>query len=181
MIENRNNKKRLFIGIPISDEIRAELTEFNMNQLYNPKIRYTAIENLHVTALFLGDTEIGKITPLKSKINEYLKGVSPFNLTFESFAIMPGKKPYMIWVKYAVNLEFSELSNSLSKLLQSNSITKPIPHITLARFKSDTDYSLIRLNHKIKTEKLRVNKLHLYESILHQSSPEYKILDTYLL
>jgi len=52
----KNKSKRLFIGIPVSTEIKTELSKFQMSQLYDPIIRYTATENLHVTLLFIGDT-----------------------------------------------------------------------------------------------------------------------------
>ncbi|MBI9069297.1 MAG: RNA 2',3'-cyclic phosphodiesterase [Salinivirgaceae bacterium] len=174
-------KKRLFIGIPIEDFLLQEFVDFFKVQPYDPKVRWTATENLHITLVFKGNTEYYRITEIKEQISEFLKTKPSFNLNFDKYCTMPLCEPRMVWAKYNVDPIHTLIAEGIAKIMRANIDAKPIPHVTLARFKPEAAHKLIKLDFPLEMKIVKVNKIHLYESILHPEGPEYKILDTYFL
>lgn len=173
--------RRLFVGIPIEETFIKQINDFYKDQPYDPKMRWTPNENLHVTVVFKGKTEAFQIHEIKSKLNEFFKSKPAFDLTFEKFTVMPYDSPRMLWARFNQNPIHILLAKGISEIMQTKEDKRPIPHITVARFKMTADYKNLKLDIPVQTKKIRVNKLHLYESVLHPTGPEYKILDTYFL
>lgn len=172
---------RLFIGVPLKQGKKAVLYDFQMKQLYDPKINWVAAPNLHITMHFIGDYPMLKIPELKDTLHQFFSKFSRFCLSFDRLMLMPPKKPHMVWAKLSQNDAFTNLSNELAHLFGAKTNKKPIPHITLARFKSGADTASINLSLDQPFSNVQVQKVHLYQSVLKPDGPEYKIIDTYFL
>lgn len=173
--------KRIFVGIPIEAILKEELSDFFRIQLYDPKMRWTPNNNLHITLVFKGKTDPSKITGIKSQLSDFFKNTKCFELFFDKFTVMPFQNPRMLWAKFQRSTEHTELAFEISKILEVKPDPKPIPHITLTRFKLNADYKSLKLAVPIENRSMIVKKVHLYESILNPAGAEYHILDTYYL
>ena len=73
--------KRLFIAIKIMDspEVKS-VFEFVKKSLNNERIKWVEIWNLHLTFVFLGDTEERKIDGIKAAIDDLASRFNQFQL-----------------------------------------------------------------------------------------------------
>lgn len=188
MEHNKNistQTKRLFVGIPLPEDFVRILHKFQKHYSSVYGIRWVAPENLHLTLCFIGKTPIDKIAELEQKIKELITEIKPFRLDYEHLCFAPPqkKKPYMIWATFKKKQNFIKLVLNLNNTLiekQSNN-RKIIPHITLARFNKKNQYKKININYDIHIKKIFVEKIVLWESILHSSGSEYKIVKVFEL
>src|SRR5438552_1467159 len=126
---------RLFFALPIPVELRQKLlAAFPRKNL--PGIRFTPLENLHITAHFLGATSAEKIPDIIQQANEVSESTSSFELKFDSFkTIFQKKKPVMIWAQFEENSLYENLCLKLREAFPTDENRKPNPHATLARIK----------------------------------------------
>jgi len=68
-------KKRLFISIPTTEELRDVF--FDLKEKYaSQEIRWTVLENLHITVYFIGYVDDGLYKELTDKVFESVGGFS---------------------------------------------------------------------------------------------------------
>ena len=67
-------KKRLFIGIPITDELKNKLENGIQQNISLPFYRWVPKENYHVTTLFLGSVNEKEIDQIRETIQEIFHG-----------------------------------------------------------------------------------------------------------
>lgn len=146
-------KKRLFIAIPLPDYIKEILTDA-AQITENAQIKWVPKENLHITLLFLGNTDENRLPEIIGKIEEITSQCAIFSLDFkELLTIVKNGKPIMIWAEFLEHEQFKKLVELLCKFLchqdtKAQSSTKffkkpdhkPRPHVTLARIKRSTKY-----------------------------------------
>jgi len=178
----KQTSKRLFLGIPLNDILKKELINFQLNQYYDPAIRWIDEENFHVTLVFIGNIENIQLTSLKELVQRTLKDYKSFELDFLQFEQIPKNQPRMIWGRFNDQQTFTEIVINLQLALELKPEYNLKPHITLARFKNDTNQQNIHLKQlEINKSVLKVNKIHLYESYLTPAGSKYNIIDTYFL
>ncbi len=173
----QKKKKRVFIGIGISHEIREKISKFKELHEETPLIRWVPEENLHVTLIPpWNEKEIENLVNLLSKIPFK---VEPFDLVFDRITLGPNpKRPRLIWIEGKNNPYLIELKNLLETKLQRKSLHKEFrPHITIARFKGRKlrNLTIARLNKEINW-KQKVKSFLLYEAKLLPSGARYKVL-----
>src|SRR5437868_654616 len=94
---------RLFFALTIPTEFKQKLFSSFPRKSF-PGIRFTPLENLHITAHFLGATSEENIPTIIQRIKEISESTSPFELRSNSFKIVFQKeKPTMIWVQFEEN------------------------------------------------------------------------------
>lgn len=172
-------KKRIFIGIPINRGVEIEINQFRELQNKNVKLRWVPDENLHITLHFIGDMEISELGKISDKINNLRQVFKPFKLEFECFELAPKYKAYMIWARYYENEIFTQLSQAIAKAIKSKKDFKPLPHITLARFKPNRNK--ISINNSLPLTQVYVKEFYMYESVLLPTGAQYNILDKFNL
>ncbi len=189
-------KKRLFLGIPIPDTIKNKLTEIQQSlttgdlppsRQGKPPIRFVSKDNHHITISFLGSTEEEYIPKISDSLNRLIKNMSPFSLVFKDITFAPpDKTPRMIWAEFEKNSHFEDLVSSVDSSLRKYSQTdyraglKPIPHITLARFKNIDDIKKKKFK-KQQIPDLVVSEFSLYESRLSPNGPSYLSIQRFSL
>lgn len=132
--------KRLFTGIPVPEQIKAaiyeKLVELQIREDHS--IRWTPMENYHITLHFIGDTSPDQVAHIMTHLTKSLADTPKFKLDFTQYIFFPHRHPYMIWAKAEEHLAFDTLQKKIQSIFdQQPQSSKPaIPHITLARFKN---------------------------------------------
>ncbi len=172
-------KKRLFVAIDVSDDIKEKLLK-TQKKFKNLRVRWTKKENLHFTLLFIGWVDEEKIGVIKNSIENAVSDFSFFILKLDRIVLGPDeKRARMIWAEGLVPPELQKLRKRLIEELAKNKISFDNRHsfrlhITLARAKGK-ELRGIKIKEEINLA-FSVKEVLLMESVLHQEGPEYKVL-----
>src|SRR4051812_36508382 len=145
MIEEVGKKQlkqmRLFVAYPFPADLRQHAKVVQANNASFENIRWTPLQNLHVTIFFLGEVYISNLEEIKNRIRKEVSICLSFKIELENISLEKGRKHSgMIWFKFHKHESFSALSNKLHEsllefLLHTSRIHDPVPHVTLARWK----------------------------------------------
>ena len=172
-------KKRLFVAIELPEELRIALSNAMMESPAED-IRWTPPENLHITLLFIGDTQEEQIPAIKKSLKKGLSGIEPFYLSFSGYKIIYKKKqPVMVWGVFDFPEAYKKLAEKLHQTCQISAKHDPYPHVTLTRIKKKTDLSAEKLKpfEEIRFHDWKISGFSLFESVLTAERPYYKVLD----
>jgi 2'-5' RNA ligase len=152
--------KRIFIAIKVEpDEILMKMISTFKSGLSGENIKWTSPDNIHITLVFLGDTEEKQIRIISDILKEGCEGFGKFELMIRGTGVFKSiNDPRVIGV------------------LQEERRFKP--HLTLGRIKHAkqiTDLKkLFEIYGDVEIQKVFVNEVILFESILLQTGPLYK-------
>ncbi len=174
---------RLFIAIPISEEIRENIGKFQeeLKSVYNKKVRWVVPENIHLTLKFLGEVDPDKIKIIYGIMLESIRDINKFSIEIKGAGVFPDKtRPRVLWVGCIDTSGYiSSIKNNLDKGLKSLKFKKEkrklVPHLTIGRvrnFKGRLDV----LPEEVELGKLEVCRIQLIESKLTSKGAEYKIV-----
>ncbi len=171
---------RLFFCVELPEEVRGILAE-QVAQLKRKlgTAKWVRAENLHVTLRFLG--ELGD--ELASEIQDMAALVAgetePFELELETLGAFPRpERARVLWVgSQKPNEGFAELAFRLESAVQKAGLPperrRPLPHVTLARFRSPRDVKHVVAPLRGGTLSVPVEQLVLMSSMLRADGPTY--------
>jgi len=189
MMENKNEKARLFVAINLPQNARDVLVafceKFSGKKLFSG--RCTLPENLHLTLKFLGE-----VSPdLVAEIDEALKNISfqKFDTHFGSFGVLPTREKIRILFVQLVCAELPLLAAQVEDALafQFERESREFKsHVTVARIKSIQAYNYKKFLQEIDEVVLpeitwKVDSFVLKQSTLTQEGPIYEELKRYEL
>lgn len=133
-------RHRIFIAINLPIDIKKTLADVQKKWSELPA-KWTNVENLHITLVFLGDLEDIEIGQVCITVKEIAKKYSTFDIHFNNISYGPDDKkfPKMVWVNGKKPKELSGLKRDLENaLLETVKNFKEEKrsfklHITLAR------------------------------------------------
>ena len=169
-------QKRLFIGIPLSDELAQTLAACR-NFVHHPELAWVSTQNLHITLLFMGDIAVEEIDKIKENLAS-LVTFPDFCLRFKEVQVISRRgQTNMIWAGFEESLAFTSLATQIAQIVGIPSDYPPLPHVTLARVKRNKKVKVNKnafqpINHL----KLAVKKFNLYESNLTPQGSVYTVL-----
>ena len=104
-----DKKIRAFYAIDLNDEVR-HATQHIVDKLkaceWSEHVRWTPVENLHLTLRFLGDVSEELLQQLNKALEEKLKACTPFSIMFKEPRLFPHfKKPRVVAATVAHNEE----------------------------------------------------------------------------
>jgi RNA 2',3'-cyclic 3'-phosphodiesterase len=183
--------KRIFIALKVEPgEIMSGMISSFRSELSSESIKWTNPDNIHITLAFLGDTEEKKIGFISTMLNRKCEGFDKFNLIIKGSGIFKSlKDPRIIWT----GIEPSEKLDQLERLIKSGLPEAGIniedhtfkPHLTIGRIRylknGNALKKLMEDYQDIEIQKLPVNEVILYESILFQTGPVYKPIGKFKL
>ena len=183
--------KRIFIAF----KVEAGVTLLGMfsdlkSGLQNDNIKWTSIDNIHITLAFLGDTQENLINDISIMLAEKCGGNGKFSLTLKGCGLFRNfSDPRIIWTGIEPSDRLIQLNKSIMdglKVLNIKMEDRPYnPHLTLGRIKhlNDKDLlkSLIDRFQNTELQAVSLSEVILYESILLQSGPIYKPLAKFTL
>ena len=183
--------KRIFAAIKIfPDENFLKLYYRLKSGLKHDKIKWVEPENIHITLKFFGETEETKINSIINVFNKVTEDFKSFDPELENVGIFGSSyKPKVIWFGIKNNEQLINLSNSVNEnLIPVGYISDRqnfVPHLTVARIKFLNDKRLFRQiidkNKTIKIQKIKVDKIYLFESILKHEGPIYNVIEEFPL
>lgn len=132
-----NKTRRLFVGIPLSPELRKRLRR-EMADWPDEAVLRTAEDNLHVTLMFLGFVHEEDVPEMCAKVGEVCQDIAAFDLSFTGIRLLDNdENPKMIWLTGEPSEELKTLREELEKEFSAFVTEKKAyrPHVTLAKIK----------------------------------------------
>jgi 2'-5' RNA ligase len=175
---------RLFIALDLPDEVTAALDRLCDGL---PGIRWTEMEQFHLTLRFIGEVEQG----LFYDIGEALANVShaPFELALKGLGQFPPRgAPHTLWAGVEDPAgALPSLRRRIERVLEEAGLEperrKFMPHVTLGRFRSpppeDRLGSYLFRRNLFRTERFPVSSFALYSSRLRPEGSLYAMEASY--
>lgn len=178
--------KRIFIAIKIGAEAKLSGMISSMKSEFPGEgIKWTANDNIHITLAFLGDTEEKKIKNIISMLNALCKTIIKFELTLRGTGVFKSvSDPRILWTGIDPSESLMELNKIVIGGLRESGHEieeRPFnPHLTIGRIKYFKAKEALKkfLDNYTDTvfQKVAVDEVILYESILLPEGPVYKPL-----
>jgi 2'-5' RNA ligase len=138
-MEDKTERRRLFVGIDIADEIRGRLAEYVQRlerELPRESVKWTRPEGWHLTLKFLGETE--KLDSIVRELRQ-IRG-KPFDVRFRGNGFFTPRSPRIFWVGVEAPETLPQLAAQIDAVLEPLGFEREqrrySPHLTLARFGS---------------------------------------------
>jgi RNA 2',3'-cyclic 3'-phosphodiesterase len=183
--------KRIFVAIKVdAGQELLKMIAFLKEELGGDLIKWTHIGNIHVTLVFLGDTDENKIAGISAMLAGICRGYGAFQLNLKGCGIFKNiRDPRIIWTGIRPSDKLSALNDSITSGLRDLKIDiedRPYnPHLTIGRIKKIHDSELLgSLMNKYQNREIQivqVNEIILFESILLPAGPQYKPLAKFSL
>ena len=181
-------KLSLVINASRIDQGNDKIKQLKVN-LIKANILYHWIENdlLHITLLNLGEVNTSEIQEIKTKIKSIISYHTPFNLTLNSVSAYPNPKGgRLIWIGVENSASLQSLQRDLAlNLIGKNTYIKEKlfrPVLPIVRLKNNYDLTdIISPFKNTPFGKIKVNQLLLFDLMMGDSFPVYKLLNTYML
>ena len=183
--------KRIFIAVKVeAGENLLSMISSLKSGLCNESIKWTNPDNIHITLAFLGDTEEEQIKIIGAMLKEKCGGSGKFELMIKGSGVFKNlSDPRVIWTGIEPSENFIRLNGLVKSGLTEAGIKiedRPFkPHLTLGRIKKLKDKEVLKTlmdkYQNTEIQKVPVNEVILYESILLHSEPLYKALSKFNL
>jgi 2'-5' RNA ligase len=183
--------KRVFIAVNVDPG--SKLLKFYSSikdLLQEENIKLVDPGNIHLTLAFIGDTEEKRIKLLGNMLGDICSAFMQFNFVLAGTGIFKNyRDPRVIWLGIRSVEKLSAINSLITEGLKTNGFRtedRPFsPHLTLGRIKliRDTENlkSILERYRDIEFQKIDVEEVILYESILMQTGPLYKPLGKFPL
>ncbi len=168
-------------AIPSLDALGRALREASRD------LKVVALDHLHLTLKFLGDTEEGLVPEIVSAMREAAAGIPPFSIRVRGTGAFPNaSRPNVLWV----GVEGAEPLARMAKALDTHLValgfepeTRPwSAHVTVARVKGRRDLdraqAVLRAHADETFAEHRIEAIHLKKSVLRPEGPEYTTVET---
>ncbi len=131
---------RAFLGIGLPAGVRDAVASAiaRVRELHAP-VAWTAPGNLHITLIFLGETDPERVPRIEETLRVVASGIGPFSVTAEGVGAFPGaRNPRVLWVAIREPLELvRQLQQNMQNALSGAGFPRedrPFhPHITVGR------------------------------------------------
>jgi 2'-5' RNA ligase len=173
---------RLFFGLELEDELRAELAAAleQVRQLC-PRARVSRAEKLHITLAFLGARPAAQVPALVDLMRERASTTPRFALSVRGAGTFGSRGARVLWAGVRGELEVA--TRLAGQLAQAGGVTpsRPwSPHITLARARGRADRTLPAAAEALGEREfgpLNAREVVLFESRPAERGVEYVALD----
>jgi 2'-5' RNA ligase len=179
--------KRIFIGLKVDPgEILMEMISAFKTGLATEPIKWTDTANIHITLVFLGNTEEERIPQLRSMLKEICGGRGRFDLTLKGAGVFRNMNdPRILWTGIGSSQKLLQLNEAITAGLIDLGFEiedRPYkPHLTLGRIKRINEKEafsrLIEKYCDTAIQTVNVNEVIMFESVLLQTGPLYRALE----
>lgn len=195
---------RLFIAVPMSDEVRARIREVIDRLLpANWPMRWIDADSAHLTLHFLGDTPPEQAAIIRLALPSIVASHESFDLRTAGLGVFPKlRRPRVVWLgvygpTHRLESLFNELGDELDEMLLPIEERPFSPHITLGRVRDIHNAPMRQLPEKIRkaTEDLAregladpkngltipIEEVHLIRSHLDRDGAHYELIERFPL
>lgn len=175
------SNQRLFVAIyPPPDVARSMCNA--LRKLTLPAHRETPMEQIHLTALFLGDTPAAEMDSVLESIERSVAGLKPFTLAPRRLIALPQQGPArLIACETDAPPDLMEihrrLAHRLARNVRDRDVERFLPHFTLCRFRSPSRLSDFGPGRAI--EPFHVDQVRLMRSVLRPDGAEHVEVRTF--
>lgn len=171
---------RAFYAINLNEETRAaalHVIEELKSLEWSQYVRWTPVENLHITLRFLGNVTEQQLEKMNNELTDKLGQFEPFSILFREPRLFPHfRKPKVV----AMLVPHNESLIQLAELFEASAITAGMEpqsrqfkaHLTLGRCNKSFP-KRIKIDPMPFSITLPVNSVSLYQSLLSESGPTY--------
>ena len=183
--------KRTFIAIDIaaSEKLKESYDRIRHCLRYE-KINWVAVDQLHITLNFLGDTEEEKLPEMVQGIGRILSGQPSFEIVLRSLGVFRSlRDPRVIWIGCDPGVSLPEIKQGLDTVLSGLGFKQEnrefSPHLTIGRIKGMRQQNqlsqLISSLIDVTFQKQVIDHVVLYESKLMPDGPVYTAIQHFPL
>ena len=176
--------RRIFIAVKVDagENLKSMISTFK-SSLKGENIKWVKPENIHVTLAFLGDTEEDKIKIVCSLLQMNCTGFGESGFLLKGMGVYKNlREPRVIWAGIQLADNLGRLYNVITTGLKKEGFNveeRPFsPHLTIGRIKSlrpQTNLKILLEKYQdVEIQKVLLNEVILYESILKPTGPIYK-------
>jgi RNA 2',3'-cyclic 3'-phosphodiesterase len=151
--------------------------------LINESVKWTDSDNLHLTIVFLGNTSDNHIAEIISMLNEKCRSTGTFEMVLRGSGVFKNfNDPKVIWTGIEPLNKLTDLTaiiiDGLKEIGVKTEERSFKPHLTLGRIRRLNNKSLLKSlidkYQNTEIQKVIVEEIILYESVLNPSGPVYK-------
>jgi RNA 2',3'-cyclic 3'-phosphodiesterase len=133
---------RLFVSLPVPPKVRQTISEFTRElgtQMPSDAVRWTPMEQIHLTLKFLGKVESSAVPDLEEALTAATQGTGTFELQIAELGAFPSlRNPRVIWIGLAGGLEAllrlqTQVADAVAHWCEKEENRKFTPHLTLGR------------------------------------------------
>lgn len=179
MGNHRLGVPRLFIALPIADDVIAELARVARD---GPRDwRWVKPAAMHLTLAFLGEVEEGRVAAAERALRRGAEGAPALELAAAGLGAFPDqRRARVLWAGVAGDLrQLAALQTGIALALESEGFEldgKPFhPHLTLARARVPQPLPP-SLDRAQRFGSWRATEVRLYRSHLGPQGPRYEVL-----
>lgn len=183
--------KRIFIAVKILPGSNLQRMLNTVKSLTGREvIRWVDPSNLHITLVFLGDTEEKRITEISHFLGATCHQYGSFELSLDGTGVFKSwSDPRVFWIGVNPRERLQELNKVILENLSKAGFCPEerifSPHLTIGRVKSVSDKenlkNILGRYREIRFQTVNITEVILYESILQRTGPIYKPLGKFPL
>jgi len=180
------NSIRTFIAVDIKPEKPiVELCGKLKLMLKNDSINWVDTNTIHLTLLFLGETQISQVEDISRALRDKLANISGFRLCVKGLGTFGKPHPKVIWLGIEPCQSLDNLKNTVDRALAPFGYEDEnkafSPHLTLGRIKFLNSRielkSFVVQNKETILQNANIDKVVFYQSTLTPHGPIYKSID----
>jgi 2'-5' RNA ligase len=183
-------KFRTFVALELP-EIHRQAINSHLSiwsRSYTNGINWVKPENLHLTLLFIGETQSGDIAQIKEALFELMLKKESFELGCLGFELFPAVEPRLLWVKLDTPdkgiFTFAKDLNKAVRRFGYEPDAKPLKlHVTVGRIKARQPVWMEAefLKPELPGQTALYDTVTFYQSVLKPDGPVYSPLEQYAL
>ena len=183
---------RLFVALEVPPEIRQTVDKRTLDVRSElPKARWVRRDAMHLTLVFLGEIEEGRLPDLHRELGAAFAAHPEMELRIEGLGAFPSRgRRRTVWVGAHADGDLEGLQGRVADAVERATEVEPdrrpyMPHLTLARCKPPWPVVAVeRLAVAFGSKPVgafRVHRGSLMASELYRSGPRYRTVETYAL
>jgi 2'-5' RNA ligase len=148
-------------------------------------VRWVAIENMHLTLIFLGEVKEDFLNKVMEQLTSVVKMVMPFEANINGLGAFPSQRsPRIIWIgmdkgkNEVIDLQ-TKVEKSLKTIGYKPEDRKFHPHLTIGRVKSVIKDSTKIFDNNYTSRNFPVKSIVLFKSTLRPQGPIYEKLEEF--
>lgn len=183
-------KKRLFVAISLTDEIRKALDDLQgQMKRYARDAKWVKVSGIHMTLKFLGYVDPDRIPEINSLLTASAEAHPAVDLHVRGTGFFPNeRRPAVFWAGVEA-AALAPLQADVERQMQQLGFEKEnrafSPHLTLARFRDTRGLLPLATEAKKWAQhsfgQFTADHFSLYESILQRSGAEYHVVQSFPL